>query len=257
MIRLFLADVHANFPAFEAVLEDAPAADEIYFLGDIVGCGPHPAACVDLLRSISPRAILGNHDQAILARTPSTGPLPVPVDWDQWSRHQLSDGQIDYLSSLPIETTAQSCGRTVTLIHRSSVPIYLHPAMPDQLIATYFRDLPGDAVYCAHSHRPIDREIDGRRLVCLSTVGQPRNGDTRAGYAVEENGKLHFHSVPYDVERTIADLQPIGLHPEFLDRWMRFTRTAADPEWSREYDPNQPTEIPAFPPLNPDFGKQP
>jgi len=44
VIRLFLADVHANLPAFEVVLQDAPTADEVYFLGDIVGCGPHPAA---------------------------------------------------------------------------------------------------------------------------------------------------------------------------------------------------------------------
>ncbi|MBU0606911.1 MAG: metallophosphoesterase family protein, partial [Armatimonadetes bacterium] len=67
MKRLWIADVHANLPAFVAVLADAGAVDEVIFLGDVVGYGPHPAECVDLLARLQPQAVLGNHDAAVLA----------------------------------------------------------------------------------------------------------------------------------------------------------------------------------------------
>ena len=237
MTRLFLADVHANLPAFTAVLDDADPADEVFFLGDIIGCGPHPAACVDLLRDLNAQAIVGNHDLAILARSASTTPLIPPVDWDEWTRRQLSPAQLDYLSSLPLGMSAASCGQNVNMIHRSTADFYLHPAMPDHLLDTYFRDVPGDVVYCAHSHRLINRIVRGRRLVCLPSIGQPRNGDPRAGYAIEKDDRLQFRFVEYDVESTAAALRKIGLPTPFLTRWECFLRTACDPEWSREYLP--------------------
>ena len=235
MTRLWLADVHANLPAFEAVLADAGQVDEVLFAGDVVGWGPHPAQCVDLFRSLQARAIVGNHDLAILARDPAVGVSPPPVNWDDWSRCQLSDDQIAYLSSLPLDMTVESCGQVVHLIHRSSVDRYLHPAMPDSMLEAYFRDVPGQVVYCGHSHRLIDRVVGGRRLVCLPPVGQPRDSDPRAGYAIEEGGVLRFQRVEYDVESMVSDLRQIGLGEGFCTRAERFLRTGFDPEWSREY----------------------
>lgn len=66
MKRLWLADVHANLPSLKAVLQDSGDCDEVVFLGDIIGYGPHPAECVDMLMRINPCAVIGNHDKAIL-----------------------------------------------------------------------------------------------------------------------------------------------------------------------------------------------
>lgn len=235
MRRLWLADIHANLPAFEAVLADAGQVDEVLFLGDVVGWGPHPAQCVDLLGGLRARAIVGNHDLAILDTYPGVGASSRPVNWDAWTRCQLSDDRIAYLSRLPPDMTVVSCGKATRLIHRTSVDYYLHPAMPDRMLETYFRGVPGEAVYCGHAHRVIDRIVGGRRLVCLPPVGQPRNGDPRAGYAIEETGELNFRFVEYDVERTIADLWRIGLDERFCARCEQFLRRGFDPEWSREY----------------------
>ncbi|MFH1566520.1 MAG: metallophosphoesterase family protein [Gemmatimonadota bacterium] len=236
MRRLFLADVHANLPAFEAVLEQAGPADEVYFLGDVVGCGPHPSACVDLLDSLGARALCGNHDAAVLAAAGAAG-YPRAGDWDHWTCAQLRPDQRRYLASLASRLTVWSCGRQATLIHRSAAAHYLHPDMADDLVAAYFDGVPGEAVYCGHSHRLLDRTLEGRRLVCLPPVGQPRNRDPRAGYAVEEDGRLRFGFVEYEVERVVGDLGRIGLPAAYRRRWESFLRQAWDPEWSREYVP--------------------
>ena len=66
MKRLLLADIHATLPAFEAVLAAAEDVDEIVCLGDVVGYGPHPAACVELLMSLGAKSVVGNHDLEVV-----------------------------------------------------------------------------------------------------------------------------------------------------------------------------------------------
>ena len=118
--------------------------------------------------------------------------------------------------------------------HPSGIP-YLHPAMPDSVLAHHLQTVPYPIIFCGHSHRPIDRTVNGRRYVCIPSVGQPRNGDTRAGYAIENDGSLVFRFVPYDMERVVVDIQRIGLGDAFCQRWIRFLRMGFDVEWSREY----------------------
>ncbi|MGM0494150.1 MAG: metallophosphoesterase family protein [Armatimonadota bacterium] len=235
MRRLLIADVHANLPAFEAVLRDAGRVDELIFLGDIVGFGPHPAECVDLLQSTSARAIAGNHDRNVLRVSDRSVARGEPVNWPRWTRRQLTDAQLAYLASLPERMVMGAAGSTIHLIHHPPGAPYLHPQMPESEFARHFRALAGDTVFFAHSHRVIDRTVGGRRLVCVPSVGQPRDGDPRAGYALESEGELSFHRVAYDVEAAVAEVRSIGLSPAFTSRWVEFMRTGFDDEWSRPW----------------------
>ncbi len=235
MKRLWIADVHANLPALEAVLADAGAVDEVVFLGDIVGYGPHPAECIGLLMGLQPQAVLGNHDAAVLALRGSAEAWAGPLNWDAWTAAQLGEGQLDWLVALPNSLTLSVCGQSALARHHVPGAPYLHPAMPDEVMAAHVGELPAPLVLVGHSHRALDRTLPGHRLVCLPPVGQPRNGDPRAGYAIEEVGALAFHYAAYDVERTARDTQRIGLPEPFCRRWLTFLRTARDPEWSREY----------------------
>ena len=237
MRRLWVSDVHANLPAFEAVLRDAGPVDEVVFLGDIVGCGPHPAACVDLLRGLGPRAILGNHDAAVLAVGDRPRERSAHVVWDEWTFDQLEGSQRSFLEGLPEQLTISFCGLEASTLHNPAGAAYLHPEMPDPVLAGHLEAVPGPLVIFGHSHRWIDRALGGRRFVCIPPVGQPRNGDPRAGYAVECDGHLTVRYVTYDVERTVADVRAIGLEDSYTQRWIRFLRTGHDPEWSREYRP--------------------
>jgi len=235
MRRLWIADVHANLPAFEAVLRDAGEVDDIVFLGDIVGFGPHPAECVDLLWELDALAIAGNHDVEVLCAPPPSESQSGPVNWLHWTRAQLEDDHLLYIEALPADTTVQSGFGEVSAIHHPVAAPYLHPAMPDAVLADWCRATPGAVVAFAHSHRAMDRAVDGRRLICLPAVGQPRDGDPRAGYALEVDGALSFHRAAYDVEQVVADVRAIGLDASFTERWIAFLRTGYDPEWSRPY----------------------
>lgn len=234
MIRLWIADVHANLPAFEAVLRDIGHVDEVIFLGDIVGYGPHPSSCVELLRSLKAKIIVGNHDLAIISSKNKLSVRSNSMDWDDWTYHQLNDSQLAYLASLPAELTVESCGVKTKVIHHLPGSPYLHPRMSDDVLAEHFTNVSGRAIFCGHSHRQIDRVVRGRRLVCLPSVGQARNSDPRAGYAVEKYGELQFRYVTYDIEMVVSDVASIGFPETFCQRWTNFLRTGFDREWSRE-----------------------
>ncbi len=236
MRRLWIADVHANLPAFEAVIDDAGSVDEVLFLGDVVGCGPHPAACVDLLQRLNARAVLGNHDAAVLAAGASSAPRATPVNWDTWTFDQLDEPQLSHLGALPEELDLDFGGIRARVMHNPLGAPYLHPSMPDRVLASRLPALSHEVTLCGHSHRQIDRTVNGCRYICIPPVGQPRNGDTRAGYAMETDGALDFQFVSYDVERVMTDVRQIGLDDTYCHRWIAFLRTASDPEWSREYN---------------------
>ncbi len=235
MRRLFIADVHANLPAFEEVLRDVGPIDEVIFLGDIVGYGPHPAQCVELLQRVGARAILGNHDVEIIETAPSPENPDEPVDWLHWTRRRLSEEHLNYLDNLTARIELDSSSGPITLIHHPPDAPYLHPKMPDAVLGRHCRKIDGQTVFFGHSHRAFDRVIDGQRLVCIPPVGQPRDGDPRAGYALQTGEGLFFHRVEYDVEIVVADIRAIGLDRSFTDRWIEFVRTGYDEEWSREY----------------------
>lgn len=233
MKRLWIADIHANLPAIEAVLADAGPVDEIVFLGDVVEYGPFPAECVDVLRECGARAIRGNHDQAALDERARSGPAedtPHAI-WARWTLQRLRPDQLDYLASLPSTLTIDTACGPVNAIHHTPSSRYLNPAVSDDVLAEEFREVPGERVYFGHSHVCIDRCVGGRRLVGIRAVGQVRDGDPRAGYALETDGHLEHRRVAYDVERTARALEGIGLPEPFRTRWEQFLRTAYDPQW--------------------------
>ena len=238
MRRLWIADVHASLPAFEAVLADAGAVDEIVFLGDIIGCGPGPSACIDLLKQLDAKVVLGNHDASVIAIRSLATQRPNSVmieNWDEWTFNQLNESQLSYLETLPTELTVVSSGVNVKVMHHPPGVPYLRQAMPDSILANHLQNVLDPVIFCGHSHRQIDRTVNGRRYVCIPPVGQSQNGDIRAGYAIENDGDLAFHYVPYDIEQVVVDIEKIGLPEEFCQRWVHFLHTGFDIEWSREY----------------------
>ena len=227
MRRLIFTDVHASEPALTAILNDAGAWDEAVFLGDIVGFGPHPAECAAILREINPRRLLGNHDHdCCIKRSKSL--------WDAWTYDQLTEDMRRFILDCPQTLSLRFGERRVFCSHRAPHAVgYLRPTLSAEELAEAFLGEEGDIFLCGHYHHGIERTLGEAYYATIRAVGQMRDRDPRAGYTIEEDGRLTHHRVPYDIERVVYDLDKIGLEEAFKVRWAQFIRTAYDPEWSR------------------------
>ena len=100
-----ISDIHANLAAFTAVLEDIEGkggVDEIWCLGDIVGYGPEPSRCIELLRRRRHVCIAGNHDLGAINKIPLASFNPQAAVACRWTTTQLSESDVAYLESLPL-----------------------------------------------------------------------------------------------------------------------------------------------------------
>lgn len=229
-VTAIVSDIHANLPALAAVLDDAQrtGAERLWCLGDIVGYGAHPRQCVELLREHSAHIIKGNHEQATI-----DGPLgfnPLAAAAIRWTRNQFLDeaGEPDETLLFLTELPHRIDDPDAVLVHGSpSQPLDEYLFQQDTLDATDARDYAPKLVrsfqlidrpcFVGHTHVPgvIDERFawtapsdcaDGydtdRRpcIVNVGSVGQPRDGDTRASYALFDGTTVTFRRVEYDVE---------------------------------------------------------
>ncbi len=205
-----ISDVHSNRVALEAVLEDMPEVDELYCAGDVVGYNPWPADCVDLLRERGVPTVMGNHDAAVAAETPFrfNGMAKAGVEH---AKAQLSGEQLEWLASLPGERL--ECDGRVKLVHG-------HPDDPDRYTRyTYPREFSGrmlgdeDVLVLGHTHVQGAEQFAEGIVVNPGSVGQPRDGDPRAGYAVVDFDALTVETcrVEYDIEAVQEAVDEAGL----------------------------------------------
>jgi putative phosphoesterase len=211
-----IADVHANRVALDAVLSDMPEVAGLVCAGDVVGYNPWPADCVDRLRELGVPTIMGNHDRAVAGggdfrfnRMASAGV--------QYALDVLSPGQLEWLRGLPDERHEFE-GR-LKIVHG-------HPEDPDRY--TYPGEFgPGllgeeDLLVLGHTHVQ-HHETHDEGIVCNpGSVGQPRDGDPRAAYAVVDlaAGRVEEYRVEYDIDRVVAAVAEAGL-PERIGTRLR------------------------------------
>ena len=238
MQALIVADIHSNLEAFQAVVADAEQRggfDEIWCLGDTVGCGPDPAGCVELLRSFPLACVAGNHDLAAGGKISTIDFNPLAAAACQWTSSQLSPQQANFLRSLP---KVVSKGE-FTLVHGSlRSPIWEYLIHPEAAMATF---LLLETRFCmvGHSHIPfICREQDdqcvflplpegtplslgeGRLLINPGGVGQPRDGDPRPSYAVYNSvgDTIERRRVTYNIQVTQDKMRLAGLPAPLIAR---------------------------------------
>ncbi len=219
MKYLLIADTHSNLEALEAVLAAADY-DRLVFLGDAVDYGPDPEPVVDILRNAAgERAVLvqGNHDEGVATAPEEFEPAwwsEVAVDTMRYSRGRLSKGQVEFLKALPL--TAQldlGAGGRALLCHGApaSNREYLWPDLPPatmrRLVDDYTEGF--SFLFVGHTHMQFERQHGPLRVVNPGSVGQPRDGDPRAGYAVYDTaeGALSFARLKYPVEKTAEKIR--------------------------------------------------
>lgn len=232
---LLLSDIHANLPALEAVLGAAGAVDALWCLGDVVGYGPHPNECVELLRARGHVGTAGNHDWAALGKLDLAEFNPAAREAARWTAAQLKPFAREYLLKRPLMLEEDG----YTLAHGSPRDPIREYLLSTSAARACFPLFGTPACFIGHSHVPLlfwDRagEVGGRRLAeeklvleelgrviyNPGSVGQPRDGDPRASFALldTERGEIELRRLAYDLQRTQEDIRAAGLPPVLADR---------------------------------------
>ena len=237
MRTLIVSDVHSNIVALDAVLAaagDAGPIDQVWCLGDIVGYGPWPVATVRRLRSLDAVCICGNHDAGAIGRLPLDDFNGAAGIACRWNGEQLDDESRDFLSNLPL--TVERDG--FTLVH--GTPAYpLWEYLDGYSVAHQaWDDASTGDILVGHTHLQFTVESDSgdfalaepeggtvRRgsanlIVNPGSVGQPRNGDPRACYAVydDQASEVALQRVAYDVATTQRAMEDANLPLSLISR---------------------------------------
>jgi diadenosine tetraphosphatase ApaH/serine/threonine PP2A family protein phosphatase len=237
MQLLIISDIHANLAAFEAVLADAAGEfDKIWCLGDLVGYGPEPNECVALLRNYDHISLSGNHDWAVLGKLAIEDFNPEAQKAIRWTSKALHEDARRYLDALPTMRVEEP----FTLAHASPRQPIWEYILDVGTAAANFRHF--DTPYClvGHSHTPlifvqVDPKHadgfspiyhqpylldDGRYIFNPGSVGQPRDSDERAAYALLNLDELawEFRRVEYDIARTQEKMRRVGMPSRLVAR---------------------------------------
>lgn len=244
MKSLILADIHANLPALEAVLECEGSWDELIVLGDMVVAGPYPDEVLTLLAGKAGVLILGNHDHEAL-EVDLDAPQPnAHWEWIQWTRRQLSKRNYDFLASLPDTCAIERDGVSLRLVHgRFSRELghRLWPDSPSERYEAIARAYTEPTILLGHVHVQSVCQYGGTTFVNPGTVGAPYMGQSLACYAVLEGGQFALKATSFDVDR-ICRAMDERVHlcdADFVEGWKNCWRTGELPPCYsvRDYTP--------------------
>jgi diadenosine tetraphosphatase ApaH/serine/threonine PP2A family protein phosphatase len=228
-----LTDIHGNREALEACLASVREknADRHVFLGDFVGYGADPGFVIDTVMPLMEQGaigLLGNHDSAAVGNPESMNDDAARAI--AWTRAQLNDRQLDFLAGLPF--TAQD--GDVLYVHASAdAPIHWDYMLDADAALRSFKATSARVTICGHVHVPILFQLskarglaafeppsgealpmnEGRWIAVIGAVGQPRDGNPHACYALydDEADTLTYVRVPYDVDAAAKKIKAAGL----------------------------------------------
>jgi predicted phosphodiesterase len=245
-----ISDIHSNLEALQAVLADIDSrgALQIICLGDVIGYGPDPGPCMDLVRSRAAVTLMGNHDYAVLYE-PNQFNMSAEVA-SFWTRQQLEaetddalrNARWEFMGNLPVKHglnhEAMGSGEAIFVHGSPRRPIneYIFPDDVYNAASKVTSSLERVTGLCfvGHTHVPgvfvegpdfySPDELGGvfqvtparKAIVNVGSVGQPRDRDNRASYAVVSPGKVEFIRVQYPVETVVNKIKAIGELDDYL-----------------------------------------
>lgn len=227
---LIISDIHANLTAFETVLAHARGEwDMLWCLGDVIGYGPDPNECVELLRKQKHLSLSGNHDWAVLGRLDIFSFNADARSAISWTQNVLTDENREYLEELPSMVVEEP----FTLAHASPRHPVWEYILDQNTAAANFSHFETPFCLVGHTHAPVIFEEIGqeeassrmptygqtlklnsnRLIINPGSVGQPRDSDPRAAYAILDAKKMtweHFR-VEYDIPAVQERMRKHGL----------------------------------------------
>lgn len=231
-----LGDIHSNIDALNVVLEDCRSQGVTDFLctGDVVGYNACPRECLEIIRDLGCPVVMGNHDHYVSSVQNLEDFNPHAAAVIEWTREQLTEEEMNYLANLPFVKTTMG----ITLVHSTmDVPENFGYVFDHLQAEAHFTHQVTPLCFHGHTHCPMVYEkqlsavyrIDaqdfrlpiGRKyFVNVGSVGQPRDGDPRAAYAIYEpkSRALSFRRLDYDIAAAQERIRMAGLPERLAER---------------------------------------
>jgi putative phosphoesterase len=210
---LLIADIHGNWPALQALA--AETYDVCLCLGDLVDYGLDPAPCIDWVRNHAHHTVRGNHDHGVAQNVAVTGKsgfkyltaLTRPL-----TRERLSEADLRYLAVLPLSRMVTVQNTRFLLVHATPRdPLDEYGPADVDFWARRLQNVEAEVICVGHTHLPFVLEVGDKLVINPGSVGQPRDGDPRASFAVIEDYKVDLRRLEYPVEDTVSLIQTSSL----------------------------------------------
>jgi predicted phosphodiesterase len=243
MRRLLLSDIHSNMEALDCCMRRARVAgfDSVVCCGDVVGYGPEPNEAIAFLRKEHALTIRGNHDRVASGVDDPTDFNPHAARAALWTRNALTESSREYLRSLPVGPIGIGDGAEIVhgaVTHEDDYIMSISDAAASFALTeaslTFFGHTHFQVVYTSDTDGRVTAERsevtrghgefrmgeDLRYLVNPGAVGQPRDGDVRAGFAIWDSStrSVEFYRVEYPFEVTQEKMRAVDLPPYLVDR---------------------------------------
>ncbi len=230
-----LGDIHGNTEALTVILNaiEEQRIDKIICLGDIVGYGAEPVACLEIIRGLKCDVIAGNHDWAAVGKLSIDMFNAYAKAAALWTREQLTNDQKEWLANLPLTITYEHCAVAHGTFHQPEAFNYIQTVFDAQQSFEALKQLGAKLGFLGHSHVPVgffdtdpitytlDPEMpvdsDLAMIVNAGSVGQPRDENNKASFAVydSEIASVTINRLDYDIDAAATKIRNAGL-PEIL-----------------------------------------
>lgn len=237
MRMALISDIHANLEALQAVLKDIESrqVDKIHCLGDVIGYGCDPVACLELVSKHCEIKLMGNHEYAAIGVLSSESMNQHARTSMHWTVGKLGDRDISMIADFDMTATDADC----LLVHASPhEPDDWHYILSQHEAAEAFEAFDQKLAFHGHTHLPMifceapdgkirtivghdfDPDEESRYLANIGSVGQPRDNDPRASYVVYDSNEIavRYHRVEYDIKATQAKMCRADMPSMLIER---------------------------------------
>jgi putative phosphoesterase len=212
-----ISDIHANFDALAAFPENY---DELWVLGDLVHYGPEPVEVIDWIMKRAAVCVRGNHDHSLVSESK-------PLWASRWREASeasrrfaasiLSEAHLAFIRNMPLQTTVVRNGVSFYLTHATpSNPLHGYQPLDSAGWLPELEIAGSDVLLVGHSHVPFIKRIGEHVVLNPGSIGQPRNGDSRASYAIWEEGCFSLKNYSYPIAATIGKIQDLAFSREVV-----------------------------------------
>jgi putative phosphoesterase len=217
----FIADVHSNLEALEAVLKaiDKLKIKKIFCLGDVIGYASEPNKCLEIIKKRKIPCCIGNHELAVIDQN-VLGFNVYATEAIEWTISKITKENLDFIKSFPEKIKSVLDDINILMVHGSPLDPINDYVFPDYPLERIVDAIDSEVVSMGHTHVPFIKEVKGCSMINCGSVGQPRDHNPDACYVVFniENKNARVFRVKYDVKTTVEKIIDSGLPPFLAQR---------------------------------------